>query len=99
MAHRFILSCESTVDLPYSYMASRGIPVIEYIYTMGGVEYADDMGRDPDAMPRFYARLAAGSMARTSQISAYRYKEFLAELLKQGDVLHIAFGIELKKEN
>jgi len=89
---RFILSCESTVDLPYSYIQSRHIPVLEYTYTMDGTEYADDMGRDPEAMPRFYARLAAGSMAKTSQISAYRYKEFLAELLKQGDVLHIAFG-------
>ena len=87
MEHRFILSCESTVDLPYSYMESRDIPVIEYIYTMGGEEYADDMGRDPDAMRRFYEKLSAGVVSRTSQISAYRYTEFFKGLLDQGDVL------------
>ena len=92
MEHQFILSCESTVDLPYSYMASRDIPVLEYLYTMGGQEYADDMGRDPHAMQNFYERLASGIMSKTSQISAYRYKEFFDRLLQQGDVLHIAFG-------
>ncbi len=92
MKNSFILSCESTVDLPYSYMASRGIPVLEYTYTMDGTEYTDDMGRDPEAMPRFYRNLAAGIMSKTSQISEYRYHEFLEALLQQGDVLHIAFG-------
>ncbi len=92
MDARFILSCESTVDLPYSYIQSRHIPVIDYTYTMDGVEYSDDMGRDPDAMPRFYEKLAAGVMPRTSQISAFRYREFLEPLLRRGDVLHIAFG-------
>ncbi len=92
MEPRYILSCESTVDLPYSYMESRGIPVIEYTYTMGGEEYTDDMGRDPDAMRRFYEKLNAGILSKTSQISAYRYVEYFKGLLEQGDVLHIAFG-------
>ena len=48
MAASFILSCESTVDLPYSYIQSREIPVLEYTYMMDGVEYSDDMGRDPE---------------------------------------------------
>ena len=92
MERRFILSCESTVDLPYSYMESRQIPILEYIYTMGGEDYADDMGRDPDAMKHFYERLASGIMSKTSQISAWRYREYFEGLLQQGDVLHIAFG-------
>ena len=48
----FILSCESTIDLPYSYCEARGIPVLFYSYQVDGVSYEDDMGRDPAALPR-----------------------------------------------
>ena len=51
MGESFILSCESTVDLPFSYVDSRNIPVLFYTYLVDGQEYVDDMGRDPDALP------------------------------------------------
>jgi DegV family protein with EDD domain len=88
----FILSCESTVDLPYSYVSGRGMPVLFYSYTVDGQEYPDDMGRDPQALPRFYARLAEGKLPTTSQINMQEYVDFLEPLLAEGDVLHIAFG-------
>lgn len=47
METSFILSCESTIDLPYSYCEARGIPVLFYSYQVDGVSYEDDMGRDP----------------------------------------------------
>ena len=53
MDRKFTLSCCSTVDLPYSYMESRDIPVLFYTYVVDGREYDDDMGRDPEALPRF----------------------------------------------
>ena len=28
MSNNYILSCESTVDLPYEYVSGRGIPVL-----------------------------------------------------------------------
>ena len=34
--HSFILSCESTVDMPFSYVQERGIPVLFYAYMMNG---------------------------------------------------------------
>ncbi len=46
MSDKFILSCCSTVDLPYSYLESRYIPVLFYTYVVDGVTYDDDMGRD-----------------------------------------------------
>ena len=91
MENRFILSCESTVDVPYSYVNGRGIPVLFYTYTMDGVEYTDDMGRDPEALPAFYRRLET-TFSNTSQINEFRYREFFEGLLERGDVLHIAFG-------
>lgn len=32
MSDKFILSCYSTVDLPYSYLESRHIPMLFYTY-------------------------------------------------------------------
>lgn len=88
----FILSCESTVDMPYSYVSERGINVIFYTYTVDGVEYIDDMGRDENALPNFHKMLKEGKMPTTSQINQYNYEEYFEEMLQKGDVLHIAFG-------
>lgn len=92
MAERFILSCESTVDMPYSYVHSRDIPLLFYSYMVDGETYIDDMGRDPEALPRFYQMLANGKLPATSQLNQYQYEEFFDELLQKGDVLHIALG-------
>ena len=92
MADSFILSCESTVDLPYSYVSGRNIPVLFYSYLANGQEYIDDMGRDPEALPHFYEMLKGGTLPSTSQLNTFQYTEFFEELLKRGDLLHIAFG-------
>ncbi len=92
MRTQFILSCESTVDLPFSYVSDRDIPVLFYSYTVDGAEYTDDMLRNPEALPRFYQFLADGKLPATSQLNEYQYLEFFEQLLAQGDVLHIAFG-------
>ncbi len=92
MERKFTLSCCSTVDLPYSYMESRDVPVLFYTYVVDGREYDDDMGRDPQALPRFYQFLKEGKLPQTSQINVAGYTEFFEKLLqKGGDVLHIAF--------
>ncbi len=92
MAYAFQLSCESTVDLPYSYVSGRELPVLFYSYSVDGQEYMDDMGRDPQALPNFYHMLAEGKMPSTSQINTFRYLDYFRELLAKGDVLHICFG-------
>lgn len=91
MDRKFTLSCCSTVDLPYSYMESRDIPVLFYTYVVDGVEYDDDMGRDPEALPRFYRFLEEGKLPQTSQINVAAYMDFFEKLLQRGDLLHIAF--------
>lgn len=92
MNGKFILSCESTVDMPYSYVASRDIPVLFYSYTVDEQVYPDDMERDPEALPRFYRLLEEGKLPSTSQLNEFQYEAFFGELLEQGDVMHIAFG-------
>lgn len=92
MDRSFILSCESTVDVPYAYVQSRDIPVLFYSYTVDDQEHPDDMGRDPQALPKFYGFLESGKIPTTSQINVYQYLEFFESLAAKGDILHIAFG-------
>ena len=92
----YILSCESTVDMPFSKVNSRQMPVLFYSYTFGGKEYADDMCRDPEALPSFY-RLLEKEIPSTSQLNEYQYVDFFSKLLEKGDVLHIAFGSGMTK--
>lgn len=92
MNEKFQLTCESTVDLPYSYVSGRDISVLFYTYTVDGIEYTDDMGRDESARKQFYDMIAAGKLPATSQINTYRYLEYFRPLLEKGDVLHVAFG-------
>ncbi len=93
MQENFVLSCESTVDLPYDYVNGRNISVLFYTYVLDGVECIDNMGRDPKAMADFYQKLADGSLPTTSQINVYRYEEYFEKLLQKSDVLHIALGL------
>ena len=92
MNEKFILSCESTVDLPYEYICSRDIPVLFYTYTIDGKEYFDDMERDINAREFFFDQIKQGKLPATSQINEFRYTDFFDELLQKGDVLHIALG-------
>ena len=92
MESSFLLSCESTIDLPYSYANERNLPVLFYSYQVDGVDYEDDMDRDPEALPKFYGFLAEGKLPTTAQLNEFQYETFFDNLLQQGDVLHIAFG-------
>lgn len=92
MQAKFVLSCESTVDLPFSYVSERNIPVIFYSYTIDGKEYADDMLRNPEALPQFYRFLEEDKLPSTSQINEFNYLSFFEQQLQHGDLLHIAFG-------
>ena len=89
----FVLSCESTVDLPYSYVMERGLKVLFYSYSVEGNTYTDDMGKDPDSLNRFYDFLKKGHIPTTSQINQFTYEEFFRKELSEGnDLLHLCFG-------
>lgn len=92
MNPKFILSCESTVDLSYAYVSGRNIPVLFYYYMVDGQEQVDDMLRDPEALPNFYKMLDQGTLPTTSQINEFRYMDFFEEQLQQGDLMHICLG-------
>lgn len=91
--NNFTISCESTVDLPYTYIKSRNIEVIKYSYLMNEKVYEDNMCEDEYSLPNFYKELKAGSVATTTQINQQSYYDYFWELLKKTDkILHIAFS-------
>lgn len=92
MPQTFTLSCESTVDMPFARVNARNIPVLFYKYNVDGVDYVDDMLRDPNALPTFYKMLDAGKLPTTTQVNTFEYLEFFEPLVQRGDLLHIALG-------
>lgn len=64
MQPTFILSCESTIDLPYSYVQERELPVLFYSYSVDGEAHVDDMAAIRSPLPRFYQYIADGKRRR-----------------------------------
>ncbi|MBR3300115.1 MAG: DegV family protein [Clostridia bacterium] len=89
----YIISCESTTDIEYKFFEKRNIPILFYKYTMDGVEYEDNMGRDDKSLRQFYDKIAQNILPTTSQINEFSYLEFFKGLLSENKpILHIAFG-------
>ncbi len=88
----YVISCESTIDLPREYVEARNCPTIKYSYFDGDVEHVDDMNASDEHMEEFYAMLKT-SKPTTSLICSEKYVEYFESFLAEGkDVLHIAFG-------
>ena len=91
MVTNYLLSCESTADLPYEPVCSRGLSVLPYPYSLDGKVYMDDMGRDPEGPERVCRALKAGNAA-AGKPGMREYCRYFRSLLSKGDVLHIALG-------
>lgn len=88
----YVLTTNSTADLPYKYFQKRNIPYVVFHYFMDGKEYPDDLGI---TMPfdEFYGRIAAGSMPTTTQINVGQFVEFFEPFLIEGkDILNITLS-------
>ena len=84
----YILTCESTVDLPSEELARFGIPYIPYPFTLDGESYRDDCGQTL-SNAALYEAMKGGAMTGTAQINPYDYEAFFEPFLKEGkDVLH-----------
>lgn len=89
----FVITANSTVDVPKAWLEERGVPIIPLKYTIDGETYIDMEGL---SSKEFFAKLRAGKMAVTSQINPEQAKEALESFLKEGkDVLHLAFSSAL----
>lgn len=89
----FVITVNSTVDLPGEWLEERGVSVIPLKYTIEGETYTDMQGL---SAKDFFAKLRQGHMSVTSQGNPADAKEVWRPLLKEGkDVLHLGFSSSL----
>ncbi len=86
----YVITVNSTVDLPKEWLEERDVPVVPLRYTMDGQTYEDMSGL---TAKEFFAKLREGKMSVTSQVNPEEAKAALEPFLKEGkDVLHLAFS-------
>lgn len=90
MMRDYVITVNSTVDLPKEWLMERGVNVIPLSYTIDGETYKDMEGL---SSKDFFAKLREGKMAVTSQVNPEEAAEWIETFVKQGkDVLHLAFS-------
>lgn len=92
---KFILSTDSTADLPKQFLEENNIPIVFLNYSIEGKNY-NASNIDTITEKEFYDKVRSGSMPTTSQINPDTARNHFEKYLKQGyDVLHIAFSSKL----
>lgn len=85
----FVISVNSTCDLPLSWLEERDVPIVPLSYTIDGQTYTDMYGLSGK---EFFAKLREGHMFTTSQINPQDAVDALEPIVQSGkDVLHLAF--------
>ena len=86
----FVITVNSTVDLPKEWLEERHVPVLPLKYTIDGENYTDMSGL---TAKEFFQKLREGHMSVTSQINPEEAREMLEPFVKEGkDVLHLGFS-------
>ena len=86
----FVITGNSTVDLPKEWLKERNVPVLPLKYTIDGQTYQDMEGL---SAKEFFQKLREGHMSVTSQINPEEAREMMEPFLKEGkDLLHLAFS-------
>ncbi len=85
----FVISTDSTVDLPKEFLEEKKVPVVSLSYIIDGETYKDGAGL---TNKEFYDKIREGAMPTTSQVNPEQARELFEPILKEGkDILHIAF--------
>lgn len=90
----YCLMTDSDSDLHFTYAKAHNIPVVRMPYTLDGVEYFDDNGETGQEKVLF-DRMRQGSVPSTSLLSKEAYLEYFEPILKERDLLFIAFSSEM----
>lgn len=86
----YVITVNSTVDLPKEWLQERNVPVIPLKYMIDGVDYVD---MDGLTAKEFFQKLREGKMATTSQVNPEEAREAFEPFLKEGkDILHLGFS-------
>ena len=88
----YVITTESTCDLPYSYYTVRHIVCIGLAFVIDEQEYIEgpDQGM---SLADVYTRMRNKERCTTNQANAFRFRELFEPILKDGkDILHVGFS-------
>ena len=86
----YVITVNSTVDVPKEWLEERHVPVVPLKYTIDGETYTDMEGL---STKEFFAKLRDGKMSTTSQVNPEEAADLLEPYVKEGkDVLHLGFS-------
>lgn len=86
----YVITVNSTVDLPKEWLKERHVPAVPLRYTIDGTTYTDMEGL---SAKEFFAKLREGKMSVTSQVNPEEAVEALEPYVKEGkDILHLGFS-------
>lgn len=89
MGREFIVSVNSTCDMPLQWLEEHDVTVVPLSYTIDGQTYTDMKGLTGE---EFFAKLREGKMSVTSQVNPQEAADILEPIVRSGkDVLHLSF--------
>ena len=95
MQKRFVITTESNSEVPFEWEDRTGVSVLRMPYTLNGIEYFYDLGRNTD-ISAFFQAMREGATVITSQRNPNEIVEYFEPFLMQGlDILHIGFSSAL----
>jgi DegV family protein with EDD domain len=90
---KFIITTDTTCDLPQDYMTKHNIRLLPLYYSLNGTIYGDENVLEPKA---FYDIMRGGAMPTTMAVNPDNARQVFIGLLEEGyDILHIAFSSAL----
>ena len=90
----YVFMMDSDSDLPYDLKVKYDIPVVYMPYALDGKEYFDDLGQMLDHKS-YYDKMRAGAVPVTSALNEESYMEYFEPILKEKDLLFVAFSSRL----
>ena len=94
MAKNYILMSDSDSDLHFEIAKEKNIPIVRMPYTLDDVEYFDDNGAS-GAEKLLFDRMRAGAKPFTSLLPTAVYLEYFEPILKEQDLLFLAFSSQI----
>ncbi len=86
----FVITTDSTVDLPKEWLEEHRVPTLRLAYTIDGETYPDMEGL---SKKEFFDRIRNGSLPTTSQVTPGQARELFESIIKEGkDIIHIGFS-------
>ncbi|NLK74818.1 MAG: DegV family protein [Clostridiales bacterium] len=86
----FVITTDSTCDLPQDYLAKHNINVAPLYYSFNDIVYGE---KNILTEKEFYNKMRNGAMPTTMAVNPDTIKEIFTRLINQGyDILHIAFS-------